>query len=189
MFIPFYQFPGGSAPLRRFPFPRCCFSPQKNPRMCPTSVVGFYPSLLILEKPGWTFWEREKSQESPRKELDTKEPTPAAPRNPIPNSISRPAPAQFPPQADFWEAWTSFKLSAMGIPSSSPPWPWPDPGASLHPTLSPPGEGDPTFVTIIHLIDFQLGGSGDGGSGARCHLCHQKQFPRLWLQGMFWRFP
>lgn len=28
-----------------------------------------------------------------------------------------------------------------------------------------PGEGDSTFVTIIHLIEFQLAGTGDGGSG------------------------
>lgn len=28
-----------------------------------------------------------------------------------------------------------------------------------------PGEGNFTFVTIIHLIEFQLAGTGDGGSG------------------------
>lgn len=175
--------------------------------LSPKRIPGYVPPVLldfIAPADGKTrldFWERENSQGFTRNEPTRHNPVL---ENPIPglqsqDSTSPPAPTQFLPQADFG------KQFGLSEPWEFPAHPchgsWTAPGASL-PLLFPrsprcvPGEGDSTFVTIIHLIEFQLAGTGDGSSGcikkeggACCHLCHQNQFPRLCLQGMFWRFP
>lgn len=109
-----------SALLGWFLFAWCCFSPQKNPRMCPTSVTGFY--CCADGKARLDFWENSGTY--------TKGSTR---HNPVlensQDSKSHPAPPQSLPRL-IWGSLEQLNLSAMGIPSPSLPWPWTDPGAS-----------------------------------------------------------